>query len=58
MESVSARREEKAPMTYFMTFSDSMRAIRPADGLRLRMPTKHGADIEVHLYQSKLVKSE
>ena len=40
-------------MTYFMTFSESMKAIRPSDGLRLRMPTKQGADIEVHLYQSK-----
>lgn len=53
LESVSIRREEQTPMTYFMTFSESMKAIRPADGLRLRMPTKHGADIEVHLYQSK-----
>lgn len=39
-------------MTYFMTFAESMKAIRPADNLRLRMPTKQGADIEVHLYQS------
>ena len=39
-------------MTYFMTYSESMKAICPSDNLRLRMPTKQGTNIEVHIYQA------
>lgn len=39
-------------MTYFMQFDKSMKAIRPSDNTRLRMPTDAG-DIEVHVYEAK-----
>lgn len=38
----------EAPITYFMQFDKSMKAIRPSDNTRLRMPTQNG-DIEVHV---------
>ena len=39
-------------MTYFMQFDPSMKAIRPTDDTRLRMPTPSG-DLEVGLYRAK-----
>lgn len=39
-------------MTYFMQFDKSMKAIRPSDNTRLRMPTANG-DIEVHVNEAK-----
>lgn len=39
-------------MTYFMQFDESVKAIRPSDNTRLRMPTRNG-DIEVHVYEAK-----
>ncbi|MBP3948022.1 hypothetical protein J5Y21_03810 [Corynebacterium sp. Marseille-P3884] len=39
-------------MTYFMEFDESMKAIRPSDNTRLRMPTR-GGDLEVHVYEAK-----
>ncbi|WJY97872.1 hypothetical protein [Corynebacterium fournieri] len=39
-------------MTYFMRFDESMKAIRPSDNTRLRMPTDTG-DVEVHVYEAK-----
>lgn len=39
-------------MTYFMQFDESMKAIRPSDNTRLRMPT-HNGDLEVHVYEAK-----
>ena len=39
-------------MTYFMQFDKSMKAIRPSDNTRLRMPTDAG-DVEVHVYEAK-----
>ena len=39
-------------MTYFMQFDPSMKAIRPTDNTRLRMPT-HNGDIEAHIYYTK-----
>lgn len=39
-------------MTYFMEFDESMKAIRPSDNTRLRMPTR-GCDLEVHVYEAK-----
>lgn len=39
-------------MTYFMEFDESMKAIRPSDNTRLRMPTRGGA-LEVHVYEAK-----
>ncbi|MGV0432840.1 hypothetical protein [Corynebacterium sp. 20_84] len=39
-------------MTYFMLFDESMKAIRPSDNTRLRMPTR-GGDLEVHVYEAK-----
>ncbi|CAM4280394.1 MULTISPECIES: hypothetical protein [Corynebacterium] len=38
-------------MTYFMQFDKSMKAIRPSDNTRLRMPTDTG-DIEIHVYEA------
>lgn len=39
-------------MTYFMQFDESMKAIRPSDNTRLRMPTR-GGDLEVHVYEAE-----
>lgn len=39
-------------MTYFMRFDKSMKAIRPSDNTRLRLPTDAGG-IEVHVYEAK-----
>lgn len=39
-------------MTYFMQFDPSMKAIRPTDDTRLRMPTPSG-DLEVGLYRAR-----
>ena len=39
-------------MPYFMQFDSSMKAIRPTDNTRLRMPT-HNGDIEAHIYFTK-----